>query len=56
LIGSEADVDDEVACRWVMHFIQNGVAAGPMAEVTSNLSSRPAATPAHTKKIKRPRR
>jgi len=56
LIGSEADVDDEVACRWVMHFIQNGVAADPMAEVTSNLSSRPAPTPAQTKKIKRPRK
>jgi AcrR family transcriptional regulator len=30
LIGNEADVDDELAARWVMHFIKHGVGSGPM--------------------------
>jgi AcrR family transcriptional regulator len=33
LIGNEADVDDELAARWVMHFIKQGVAAPPLSGV-----------------------
>jgi AcrR family transcriptional regulator len=42
LIGNEADVDDELAARWVMHFIKHGVAATPMSKVNpTNLAGRP---------------
>jgi AcrR family transcriptional regulator len=32
LIGNEADVGDELAARWVMHFIKHGVAATPLSQ------------------------
>lgn len=34
LIGTEADVDDALAARWVMHFIEHGVGSGPMPMAT----------------------
>jgi AcrR family transcriptional regulator len=38
LIGNEADVDDAIAARWVMHFIKNGVSADSISGVLeSNL-------------------
>jgi hypothetical protein len=41
LIGNEADVDDEVASQWVMHFIRHGVAATPVpAAKPTNLARR----------------
>jgi AcrR family transcriptional regulator len=41
LIGNEADVDDEVASQWVMHFIRHGVAATPVtAAKPTNLTRR----------------
>src|ERR1700733_14424035 len=46
LIGNEADVDDELAARWVMHFIKHGVGSGPMPlTTTTNLVSNPRAAP-----------
>jgi AcrR family transcriptional regulator len=42
MIGNEADVDDEVAVRWVMHFIKHGIAATPLSGRTIlNYPSRP---------------
>jgi AcrR family transcriptional regulator len=46
LIGNEADVDDELAARWVMHFVKPGVGSGPMPMATrTNLVRRPKARP-----------
>lgn len=33
VIGNEADVDDALAARWVMHFIKHGVGASPLSMV-----------------------
>jgi AcrR family transcriptional regulator len=55
LIGNEADVDDALAARWVMHFIEHGVGSGPMPmTIPTNLVRRPqAGTPARAAKTKR---
>ncbi len=46
LIGNEADVDDELAARWVMHFVKHGVGSGPMPmAIPTNLLRRPQANP-----------
>jgi AcrR family transcriptional regulator len=57
LIGNEADVDDELAARWVMHFIKHGVGASPMSmAMPTYLVSRAAAgRPARSPKNKRRR-
>jgi len=57
LIGNEADVDDELAARWVMHFIKHGVGASPMSVANpTNLVRRPQARPqARSPKNKRSR-
>jgi hypothetical protein len=57
LIGNEADVDDALAARWVMHFIEHGVGSGPMPmTIPTNLVRRPkagtAARAARTKRIR----
>ena len=41
LIGNEADVGDEQAARWVMHFIKPGVAAAPLARAKRASRGRP---------------
>jgi AcrR family transcriptional regulator len=47
LIGNEADVDDELAARWVMHFIKHGVGSGPMPMISpTNRARGPQASPA----------
>jgi len=38
LIGNEADVGDELAARWVMHFIKHGIAATPLSESKPKVS------------------
>jgi len=55
LIGNEADVDDELAARWVMHFIKHDVGSGPMPSAApTNLVTRPqAALRARASKNKR---
>jgi AcrR family transcriptional regulator len=55
LIGNEADVDDALAARWVMHFIEHGVSSGPMPiTIPTNLVRRPqAGRPARVAKTKR---
>ena len=57
LIGNEADVDDALAARWVMHFIEHGVGSGPMPmTISTNLVRRPqagtSARAARTKRIR----
>jgi len=44
LIGNEADVDDELAARWVMHFLKHGISATPWSDPkTKNAPRRPGA-------------
>lgn len=47
LIGKDADVDDALAARWVIHFIKHGVSADPMSgSHASNLrAAKKASTP-----------
>src|ERR1700722_18692917 len=57
VIGNEADVDDEVASQWVMHFIRHGVAATPVsAPKPTNLTRRAPATRKRSLKTKRTRK